>query len=105
MDDPLHIGIMNDHTREIEKTYEEGSFHRLFWDQQASNISKDPTQRRWHPMLFRWCLHLKMISYDAVRGVLMLPCGRTLQGYTHFIKAGVGIQADVTMQLMSGSKN
>ena len=26
-----------------------------------------------------------------------MPCGRTLQDYTHFIKAGVGIQADVTM--------
>ena len=110
VDDPLHVGlnqIMNDHTREIQTKYEEGSFHRLFWDQQANNVSKYPTQRRWHPMLIRWCLHLKMISssaYDALKGVLTLPCGRTLQDYTHFIKAGVSIQADVTKQLMSETK-
>ena len=60
VDDPLHAGlnqIMNDHTREIQKNYEEGSFHRLFWDQQTKNLSKYPTQRRWHPMLICWCLH------------------------------------------------
>ena len=33
--------------------------------------------------------------------MLVLPCGRTLRDYTHFIKAGVGIQAEVTEQLMS----
>ena len=43
-------------------------------------------------------------AYDALKGVLTLPCGRTLQDYTHFIKAGVGIQADVTKQLMSETK-
>lgn len=110
VDDPLHIGlnhILNDHTKEIQKKYEEGSFHRLFWDQQVTNLSKYPTQRRWHPMLIRWCLHLKMKSssaYDALRGILTLPCGRTLQDYTHFIKAGVGIQTEVTKQLMAEAK-
>ena len=110
VDDPLHVGlnqIMSDHTREIQKKYEEGSFHRLFWDQQTKNVSKYPTQRRWHPMLIRWCLHLKMMSssaYDALRGILTLPCGRTLQDYTHFIKAGVGIQTEVTEQLMTEAK-
>ena len=35
VDDQLHVGlnhILNDHTKEIQKKYEEGSFHRLFWD-------------------------------------------------------------------------
>ena len=39
-------------------------------------------------------LHLKMMSssaYDSLRGILTLPCGQTLQDYTRFIKAGVGI--------------
>ena len=34
--------------------------------------------------------------YDALRGVLTLTCGRTLQDYNHCIKAGVGIQVKVT---------
>ena len=110
VDDPLHVGlnqIMNEHTKEIQTKYEEGSFHRLFWEQQANNISKYPTRCCWHPMLIRCCLHLKMISssaYDALRGVLTLPCGRTLQDYTHYIKTGVGIQPEVTRQLMSEAK-
>ena len=43
-------------------------------------------------------------AYDALRGILILPCGRTLQDYTHFIKAGVGIQTEVTKQLMAEAK-
>ena len=43
-------------------------------------------------------------AYDTLRGILVLPCGRTLQDYTHVIKAGVGVQADVTKQLLSMSK-
>jgi len=57
-------------------------------------------------MLIRWCLHLKMLSttayrlYDTLRRQLVLPCGRTLRDYTHYIKAGFGIQPEVTQQLM-----
>ena len=46
---------------------------------------------------------MKMISssaYEAVRGICTLPCGLTLQDYTHFIKAGVGVQPEVTNQLV-----
>jgi len=55
-------------------------------------------------MIIWWCLHLKIISsgaYNILRRVLVLPCGYTLRDYTHFIQAGVGIQAKVTEQLMS----
>ena len=58
-------------------------------------------------MLIHWCLHLKMISStanDTLRHILVLPCGRTLQDYTHYIKAGVGIQTDVTRQSLSVTK-
>ena len=57
-------------------------------------------------MIIRWCLHLKMLSsgaYDVSRRVLVLPCGRTLRDYIHFIHAGVGIQAEVTEQLISAN--
>lgn len=46
---------------------------------------------------------MKMLSssaYEALRGILTLPCGCTLQYYTHFIKAGVGVQPEVTNQLV-----
>ena len=105
VDDSLHNGleqIMSELSPRIEKQYLKGTFHRLFWEQQLQAMSQHPTQRRWHPMLIRWCLHLKMIStsaYNALRGVLTLPCGRTLQDYTRWVKADVGIQPEVTEQL------
>lgn len=43
-------------------------------------------------------------AYNALRGILTLPGGRTLQDYTHFIQAGVGIQMEVTKQLMTKAK-
>lgn len=42
---------------------------------------------------------LSASAYDACRGIITLPCGRTLQDYTHYIKPGVGIQPEVTQQL------
>ena len=98
---------MNNHSKDIKKKYQENSFHQLFWNQQTTNLSKYPTQRRWHPMLIRWCLHLRMLSgsaYDALSRVLVLPTDRTLRDYTHFIKGGIGIQVDVTNQLRSETK-
>ena len=107
VDDNLHSGliqIMDSHTMEIKRKYQENSFHHLFWTQQLNNLHKYPTQRRWHPMLIRWCLHLRMLSgsaYDALHHILVLPTDRTLRDYTHFIKSGTGIQAEVTQQLIS----
>ena len=109
-DDSLHSGleqIMKEHGDRIQHQYSEGTFHRLFWDQQVHMMAKHPTQRRWHPMLIRWCLHLRMMStvaYDALRGVLTLPCGRTLQDYTRWVRADVGVQSEVTEQLMKEVK-
>jgi len=40
-------------------------------------------------------------AYNVLKKALVLPCGRTLREYTHFIQAGVGIQAEVTQQLMT----
>ena len=36
-----------------------------------------------------------------MRRVLVLPCGRILRDYTHFIQVGGGIQGEVTQQLMT----
>ena len=58
-------------------------------------------------MLVLWCLHLRMLSssaYHTLRTVLVLPCGRTLRDYTHYIKEGIGIQPGVTQQLLTAIK-
>ena len=58
-------------------------------------------------MFIRWCLHLKMLSgtaYDTLRKTLVLPCGLTLQDYTHFNKEDTGIQPEVTQQLLQAMK-
>ena len=47
---------------------------------------------------------LSSSAYDSLRGILQLPCGRTLQDYTHYIKAGVGIQSEVTAKVIKEPK-
>lgn len=106
VDDDLHSGlssVMTEFSDDIERKYAPDSFHRLFWTEQMKAMNTKPTLRRWHPMLIRWCLHLKMLSssaYNSLRRVLTLPCGRTLQDYTHWIEAESGVQPEVTQQLM-----
>ena len=92
-------GIVTEQNASIREKYPDGSFHHLFWDQQVKALATTPKQRRWHPMLIRWCLHLKMLStsaYESLRGILQLPCGRTLQDYTRWVKGDCGVQPEVT---------
>ena len=36
------------------------SFQRIFWQQQVEAAAqKDPRAMRWHPLMIRWCLHLR----------------------------------------------
>lgn len=100
-------GIVTEQTSSIRERYPDGSFHHLFWDQQVKALATTPKQRRWHPMLIRWCLHLKMLStsaYESLRGILQLPCGRTLQDYTRWVKADCGVQPEVVEQLQDEAK-
>ena len=84
VDDGLHNDLkqmMGEHDKQIQNQYKEGSFHRLFCNQQLEAMSKHPTQCRWHPIPF-------------------LVDNPSMQDYTHYIKSGVGIQPEVTQQLM-----
>lgn len=81
------------------------SFAGLFWDQQRESMRKNPKQMRWHPMMIKWCMHLKMLSsacYNSLRssGVLKLPSQRTLRDYTNVLKARSGLHRDVDEQLL-----
>ena len=65
------LSIMAENTQGVKTAFPEGSFRRLFWEQQldAAKVT-DARQVRWHPLLIRWCLNLKLMSsatYHATR--------------------------------------
>lgn len=104
------LNIMQDNNEEIKKAYPEGSFQRLFLEEQlrAARL-KDLRQMRWHPLIIRWCLNLKLISsaaYHATRsvGFIKLPSERTLRDYTHYFKSRAGFQLEVNKQLQEEAK-
>ena len=88
-----------------EISHPPGTFARIFWDQQRESMLKNPKQMRWHPMMIKWCIHLKMLStscYNSFRssGVVKLPSERTLRDYTNVIDAKAGFQREVDEQLV-----
>ena len=102
--------IMQEKTDYIRQQYTTNSFHHLFWDQQLEALKvRDKRQVRWHPMMIRWCLSLKLLSsasYSALRlsYLLVLPSERTLRDYTHFIKAKPGFHHGIDEQLYREAK-
>ena len=60
LDEELHGDVsqmMKEYTKDICSTYEEGTFQRLFWEQQnlANSLGSDNSVR-WHPLIIKWCL-------------------------------------------------
>ena len=99
------LSIMAENTQCVKTAFPEGSFRRLFWEQQldAAKVT-DARQVRWHPLLIQWCLNLKLMSsatYHATRtaGFIRLPSERTLRDYTHYFKSRPGFQREVNEQL------
>ena len=97
---------MQENNEQVKRTYSNGTFARLFWDEQfkASSV-KDSRQVRWHPMLIKWCLNLKLLSgsaYNALRtsGFVKLPSERTLRDYLHYFSSKPGFQDEVHGQLL-----
>lgn len=97
--DLLHI--MKENVNKVHEDHPQNSFSRLFWDEQLKAISaKDTRQMRWHPVLIKWCLNLKLLSssaYHAMRtsGFLKLPSERTLRDYIHYFSSKPGFQKEV----------
>ena len=107
--DQYIINIMDEQSDEISKVYPSNSFRRLFWEQQQMYKAKGSSGIRWHPMMIRWALNLKMISsagYHAMRtaGFIQLPSERTLRDYTHYFKEKAGFQKEVNEQLMKEAR-
>lgn len=70
--------IMNEHDDSICASHSPQSFEYIFWKQQRESMElKDARQMRWHPMMIKWCMNLRMLSsscYNALRstGILKL---------------------------------
>ena len=99
--------IMTTESTTVEAVLPEGSFRKLFWQQQMKALScKDPRQRRWHPLMIKWCLNLKLMSSAAYHnlqasGMLVMPSERTLRDYANVVKAGEGFSLAVIQQLFN----
>ena len=97
--------IMAAKTQQVYSTYPEGSFQRLFWDQQQTALSfKDSRSMKWHPLVIKWCLYLRHLSgkgYELLRksGCMRLPSQRTLCDYTHYTATTIGLSAETDQDL------
>ena len=112
-DNDLHSDLtetIGGQSDEVRKAFPPGTFARLFWEQQIEALkSTDRRQVRWHPMIIKWCLSMKLrssSSYNALRNssILVLPSDRTLRDYTHFVKAQAGFSPEVDRQLQREAK-
>ena len=88
----------------------DGSFRRLLWVQQLQALScNNPRQIRWHPVMIKWCLNIKLRSSSAYRalrdsGFMKLPSERTLRDYTHWTKVTSGFQPSSFERLLVDMK-
>ena len=104
LDEEVHnelLVIMQQNSAELAKAFPSDSFRHLFWKQQFEAASKsNPKQMKWHPLMIRWCLSIKLKSSSAYEslynlGIIQLPPQRTLRDYTHVIKPYSGFSNDV----------
>ena len=100
------LSIMRDNEQRVRDAYPEGSFAKLFWDEQLKAATAgDSRQVHWHPLLIKWYLNLKLLSSSTCHahrstGFIKLPSERTLFDYTHYYTNKVGFQDDVNQQLV-----
>lgn len=113
VDDDLNsdlANIMDEQTEKVRQECPEDTFRRIFWEEQVAALAKkDKRQIRWHPLMIRWCLNLKLLSsaaYHCVRtsGMVTLPSERTLRDYSNYIQTRSGFQNEVVEQLRGEAK-
>ena len=100
---------MKQNNDSISEQFPSDSFQRLFWEQQIQAVKAEKTGIRWHPMIVRWCLNLKLLStsaYQSMRsaGFINLPSERTLRDYSHYIESAERFQNEVEDQLRKETK-
>ena len=104
LDGDLRLTI-SEKDKEVKERYPEGSFQRVFWDQQKKAASLNNSRSmKWHPLFIKWCLYLCHISgkgYEVFRktGCIHLPSQCTLRDYMHYTSTSIGFLAEVDKQL------
>ena len=98
------VSLDNSVSANLKKIFTENAhkltkFQTLFWEEQLRSMEcKNQKAMRWHPMIIRFALSLRMkssSSYEDLRTVLNLPSVRTLFDYSHYFDAKEGIQYDI----------
>ena len=79
-------------------------FMKLFWDEQRKLSSVSAKQRRYHPMIIRYCLSLlsdSSAAYDKLRksSLLVLPSRRVLSDYKNAIRPRRGFNYEIINEL------
>ena len=108
-EDACDMNDLMDEMNESEKQrIARSQFQSIFWNQQRMyNRLQDKRQMRWHPLMIRFALNLKYLSYNAYRAVgnfLALPSRRTLCDYTHVMSANAGISSEMIVRLKDDMK-
>ena len=104
------LDIMRENDEKVKASHPEGSFTRIFWEEQLKAASVgNMKQIRWHPVMIKFCLNLKLLStsaYHSLRtsGFMKLPSERTLRDYTHHFVSKAGFQEEVDDQLLAEIK-
>lgn len=92
--------MSEEHEEDAKAAFPEGSFHRLFWEEQKrASMQKHKRSMKWHPFFIRWCLYLRHVSgkaYELLRQsqCIRLPSQRTLKDYTYYVSAKIGFCVD-----------
>ena len=78
--------IVNSSADSATATFLRGTFQRLFWEEQVKAYkTKSATGMRWHPVIVRWALHIKMLSSSAYHAFRSIPAeGPPLRWKKHF---------------------
>ena len=104
------LKVVEETDRFVSEAFPERSFTRLFWEEQKKAAScKSANGMRWHPLIIRWALSMKMASSSAYHimrtcGMIRLPSERTLRDYTHFFKQTAGFNSGSNHQLVSEAR-
>ncbi|XP_070548954.1 uncharacterized protein [Ptychodera flava] len=102
--------VMNDKNNEVMSCFPADSAQRIFWQQQKQAVEvKSKTQRRWHPMMIKWCIALHAKSSSAYRflrstNMLILPGESTLRDYTKFSTTTDGVNYDIIRRIKEEMK-
>ena len=101
--------IMEGENANVQALHPEGSFQRLFWDQQYEAAQHNKAcSMKWHPLMIKWCLYLRYKSsgaYEFLResGCITLPSQRTLRDYTHVVKKSRGFSLELDELLIKSA--